>query len=105
MITEEEQQERMRLYKKGLSDKEIADTLFLSVSGIRSWRCRFNLPSNNKRNHLKHCRECVHKKFWGIRSDGMELYYCAKFYPNRWDANLRITNGDYCSFWEEMQHE
>ncbi|MFW5794906.1 MAG: terminase gpP N-terminus-related DNA-binding protein [Bacillota bacterium] len=39
---------RLELYKKGLSDREIAEKVGLSKAGIASWRYRNKLPANKK---------------------------------------------------------
>lgn len=38
--------DRMKLYQMGFSDKEIAERIGLTRSGVESWRLRNRLPSN-----------------------------------------------------------
>lgn len=44
----EKGEERLRLYRKGLSDREIADLLGVNYETIRSWRVNRKLPLNSK---------------------------------------------------------
>lgn len=46
MLNKEEHNERLKLYKQGLSDAKIAQILFLSTSAIFHWRRKANLPVN-----------------------------------------------------------
>ncbi len=47
-ISEEEHQKRLKLYKKGLVDRKIAEKVNISIDGIYQWRKRNNLPANEK---------------------------------------------------------
>ncbi len=41
--------ERLRLYKLGLTDAEIANRTFMSPGGIYAWRERLGLPVNKRK--------------------------------------------------------
>ena len=47
-LTEKEEKERMDLYKKGLSDAQIANILVLNKSSIQRWRTNRGLTRNYK---------------------------------------------------------
>lgn len=49
MLTQEEHARRMELYRAGLSDREMAEKLFLSQVTIQYWRKKHNLPRNSRR--------------------------------------------------------
>lgn len=54
MLSKEEHNERLKLYKQGLSDAKIAQVLFLSTSAIFHWRRKANLPVNlSPKNYAK----------------------------------------------------
>ena len=44
MLTREENNQRMALYREGLSDKQIARRVFVCKDTIRSWRKKNGLP-------------------------------------------------------------
>jgi len=45
-LTEAEQDRRLRLYEKGLDDREMAEVLGLSKNTIGTWRKKNDLPRN-----------------------------------------------------------
>lgn len=49
MISPEEHAERMELYNKGLSDREMAKLLYLDVSTVVYWRKIRNLAPNKSK--------------------------------------------------------
>lgn len=49
MLTQKEHNERMTLYKQGLSDKKIGERLFLTYGAIASWRQKLGLPGNMRK--------------------------------------------------------
>ena len=52
-LTEQEEKERMDLYKQGLDDRQISDKLHLSKGPIWMWRKKKGLPSNKKQGFQK----------------------------------------------------
>lgn len=53
MISKEEHEKRMELYRKGASDKEIGEALFLAQSTVFHWRKINNLPRNARHREIK----------------------------------------------------
>ena len=49
IISAEENEQRMQLYKMGLSDYEIGEILYLSFNAIFRWRKKRGLPCNGYR--------------------------------------------------------
>jgi len=45
-LSDEEEEQRMRLYRQGLNDREIAERLGLTTRAIHLWRRRRGLPAN-----------------------------------------------------------
>lgn len=62
-ISDKEQNKRMRLYNKGLVDREIAEEVNISINGIYQWRKRNDLPANEN-----------HKLTKKEHQERMELY-------------------------------
>lgn len=52
VISNEEHARRMDLYRAGLSDREMAEKLFLSRATIHYWRKKHNLPSNSRQRRI-----------------------------------------------------
>lgn len=48
-LSAEEHQRRLELYRMGMNDVEISETLKVPVTTIRGWRHRINLPANKRR--------------------------------------------------------
>lgn len=53
MTVEDTEDNRLKLYNKGLSDREIAEKLYLDVSTITAWRRHKELPPNPPPNNAK----------------------------------------------------
>ena len=51
LLDKDEQDRRLRLYEKGLDDREMAEVLGLSKSTIGSWRKKNNLLFNGSYSH------------------------------------------------------
>jgi len=49
MLTPEQKQQRLLLYKRGLNDREIGEIVGCSPAAIYDWRKRRNLPANDTR--------------------------------------------------------
>lgn len=45
-LPKEEHANRLALYNKGFTDRQIADELQCTISAINNWRRRYDLPSN-----------------------------------------------------------
>lgn len=45
-LSSKEHRKRLKLYNKGLNDRQIAEQVSLTKGGIKGWRDRNNLPSN-----------------------------------------------------------
>lgn len=48
VISEEENALRLKLYRQGYSDREIAEKVGITQQGIHKWRIKNNLPANKK---------------------------------------------------------
>lgn len=48
VLPKEEHELRMRLYNKGLIDKEVAKVCHVSKDAISQWRRKYNLPANGR---------------------------------------------------------
>lgn len=46
-LPQEEEKERRKLYDQGLTDQEIAESLYLSKHAVYNWRRRRGLPANS----------------------------------------------------------
>lgn len=57
MLPKEEHEQRMELYRKGMTDRQIAEQCFLCTGAIRNWRNQMGLPSNHPRNKLTSAEE------------------------------------------------
>ena len=52
-LTAEQNNERMKLYREGWTDKKIGDSLGISYSTVFGWRTKYGLPANSKRGTYK----------------------------------------------------
>lgn len=71
MLTHDEHAERLELYNHGLNDAQMADRLYLSRTGVRSWRKAAGLPPNIHRK--KHDSD----KILAMLKDGEPAKYIA----------------------------
>jgi transcriptional regulator with XRE-family HTH domain len=53
MITQKQNEERLELYRNGLSDREVAERMNISRHTIRTWRNKIKLPPNRFRNPIR----------------------------------------------------
>lgn len=59
MISCSEHNERMRLYRAGMSDQEIAKALYVNRNSIYYWRKQNGLPSQNPRKRINREQESI----------------------------------------------
>lgn len=71
-LNEEQEKQRLGLYRAGFSDKEMAKLLSRSKPAICSWRKSRNLPVNKFK---KHCVEC-HSEFTTFRNERIHCRDC-----------------------------
>lgn len=65
-ISEQEEKQRLELYNQGLVDREIAERLGMTKSGISNWRESRRLPANRKRRERTGQREYMLTHLRGV---------------------------------------
>jgi|GEM_PF-6855564 len=45
-LDEQEEKQRLNLYNQGLTDKQMAELLFISTKAVTNWRKARNIPAN-----------------------------------------------------------
>ena len=71
MLPKEEHEQRMELYRKGMTDREIAEQCFLSRGAVHNWRTRMGLPAHRARKPLSRAEnETMLRMYRAGASDG-----------------------------------